>query len=307
MNTDYTLQDREMETTEPGFFPPNRTEPNLKNLFTEPNRTEFPNCKCKFTNRQNFENFPKKNRGKEILPVNRGSGKSGPGKSGSDCTSLTPPVYKCKGRFEHDNFFSASTLIEESNISLRKFALCDNIDLETVLQTLEMPVVILAVDPKTPPNTTTTRNKQNVVLFAGKQGRTRQTKCTCSIPHNIPGYPIPGNPHYLHVRILYPRTFSGNTLEMPVVIVAVDPKTPPNTATTRNKQTTKCTCRYSILTFTTFIYLYYKVQMSGVMVMDDPIKLKLVAFERKSMAKKTLVLKYGPVLAFIQCSFWRKK
>ena len=29
---------------------------------------------------------------------------------------------------------SASTLIEESNISLRKFALCDNIDLETVLQ-----------------------------------------------------------------------------------------------------------------------------------------------------------------------------
>ena len=29
------------ETTEPGFFPPNRTEPNLKNLFTEPNRTEF--------------------------------------------------------------------------------------------------------------------------------------------------------------------------------------------------------------------------------------------------------------------------
>eukprot|EP00116_Pleurobrachia_bachei_P005031 sb/3465293/ len=29
--------------------------------------------------------FSKKNRGKEILPVNRGSGKSGPGKSGSDC------------------------------------------------------------------------------------------------------------------------------------------------------------------------------------------------------------------------------
>ena len=29
------------ETTEPGIFPPNRTEPNLKNLFTEPNRTEF--------------------------------------------------------------------------------------------------------------------------------------------------------------------------------------------------------------------------------------------------------------------------
>ena len=33
-----------------------------------------------------LQKFPKKKSGKEILPVNRGSGKSGPGKSGSDCT-----------------------------------------------------------------------------------------------------------------------------------------------------------------------------------------------------------------------------
>ena len=33
--------DFKQETTESGFFPPNRTEPNFKNVSTEPNRTEF--------------------------------------------------------------------------------------------------------------------------------------------------------------------------------------------------------------------------------------------------------------------------